>query len=90
MEQIINRYRECSKSVPQGFALFPSFDPENPILEVADKGNKVFVVIDRISKTPRAKLRYTMLKTQNAYRVSDQVKIFDEMKNKFVSFDILL
>lgn len=91
LKRIFDKYCECSKKVwASTFPLIPSFDANNPVLQVTEKGNKVHVVIDRASTTPPAKLRYTLIKTDNAYRVSDQVKIFDDMKNKFMSFDILL
>ena len=62
-----------------------------PVLEVSERGKKIYIVIERTGWGGRKdKLQYCVLNSEKGLRVSDQVKIFDTTENRFASFDMLL
>lgn len=90
LRHIFDKYCQCTKEFPVGTAGCdpPWFDKNSLVVDVAKKGAKTIVVIERTIDSRR--LQYTLLSTEQGLRVSDQVKILDPIKNKFVSHDILL
>jgi len=90
LRTIFDNYCECSKKFPIGvtFSDPPAFDKDSQIVQITEKDNKVIIVIER--EEMKRLLQYTLLKAEKGLKISDQVKIFDPVKTKFVSFNILL
>jgi hypothetical protein len=82
------------KSFPGNFTYTypPSYDPEGEkILEITPKGKDGFLITtDQSTKIPRTRVRYTVMRTNEGLKILDKRERYDEFKNKYVAWDLLL